>query len=64
MIAKSQPAPNKTHEAARRIAQRFVWIIGEEEKRDTLREAYRIALEELEAFQAGGTPAGWREIST
>ena len=64
MMEQHQPAGNKTQEAARRIAQRFVWITRDEEKGDVWREAYRIVLEELEAFQAGGTPAGWREIST
>ena len=42
------------HETARRIAGRFVYIIQailrDEERGDALREAYRVAVEELQTF--------------
>jgi hypothetical protein len=62
MYVESQPADPQIHEAAIKMARRFVWIIQailrDEERGDALREAYAIAREELEAFKArkdGGT---------
>lgn len=57
-MLQSRPSTDpRTHEAARRIAGRFVFIIQailrEEERADALREAYQVAVEELEAFAAG-----------
>ena len=52
----AQPCDPAVHAAAVRMARRFVWIIQavlrEEERIDALREAYNVAREELEAFQA------------
>jgi hypothetical protein len=62
MFVESQAADPLVHEAAMKMARRFVWIIQailrEEERGDALREAYQVAREELEAFETrkdGGT---------
>src|SRR4051812_18888121 len=59
MIQTNAPADPRIHEAATRMAKRFVWVIQailrDEERGDALREAYQIAREELEAYRAGGT---------
>lgn len=58
MIQANAPADPRIHEAATKMARRFVWVIQailrEEERGDALREAYQIAREELEAYQPGG----------
>lgn len=56
MAVSSQPCDPAVHVAAVKMARRFVWmiqaILREEERIDALREAYIVAREELEAFQA------------
>ncbi len=56
MPVSSQPCDPAVHAAAITIARHFVWIIQavlrEEERIEALREAYNVAREELEAFQA------------
>jgi hypothetical protein len=58
MFLENGPADPRVHDAAMRIAKRFVWVIQailrEEERGDALREAYMIARQELEALNAGG----------
>jgi hypothetical protein len=53
----NQAADPHIHECARKIAGRFVWIIQailrEEERGDALREAYTVAVEEIEAMKHG-----------
>jgi hypothetical protein len=64
MVVESQAADPQIHEAAMKMARRFVWIIQailrDEERGDALREAYQVAREGLEAYgdrQAGGGKA-------
>jgi hypothetical protein len=56
MLVGSQPCDPAVHAAAITIARSFVWIIQailrEEERNDALREAFNVAREELEVFQA------------
>jgi hypothetical protein len=58
MFVENSPAGPREHDAALRIAKRFVWVIQailrEEERGDALREAYMISRQELEALKAGG----------
>ena len=57
MLRSNQPADPRIHEAAQRLARRFVSIIGavlrDEEKGLAMREAYAVAREEIEAFAKG-----------
>lgn len=56
MPVNSQSCDPAVHASAVKMARRFVWIIQavlrEEERIEALREAYKVAREELEAFQA------------
>jgi hypothetical protein len=58
MFVENRPADPRVHEAAMRMAKRFVWVIQailrEEERGDALREVYMIARQELEAYNTGG----------
>ena len=55
MIPTNAPCDPKTHEAARRIAQRYVEMIAgllrDEEKGEAMREAYLIAREVMETME-------------
>jgi hypothetical protein len=58
MRMNSQPVDPAIHESARRIAYRFVYIIQailrDEERIEAQREAYDVAVQELEAFKKAG----------
>jgi hypothetical protein len=58
MFVENRPADPRVHEAAMRMAKRFVWVIQailmEEERGDALREAYMIARHEWETFKGDG----------
>lgn len=57
MPIRNHPADPLIHQAATRIAERFVWVIQAilrpEERPEALREAYLAAREEIEAYERG-----------
>lgn len=58
MFLENQSADPRVHDAAVKMAKKFVWIISailrEDERGLAMNEAYRVAREGLEAFNAEG----------